>query len=403
MTRHAPPGRREVLGITLNLGGLGVIGSLGFGGAASCATAEAAPLRPEDFGATGRRDDTAAIQRLANTAAARGLAIDGDGLSYRVDNVIWPSGTRLSNIRLILNPGDRDDRSPVAIGQRGRVTRDLVFDNVVVDGNRAGQEGVGRSGYADGARSGFQIKGAVEQVMLRHCAAINCATDGVMIFSDMQHGADDSHILRNITLVDVTCTGNRRHGLSADGFRNLTIRGCRFGNNGGDIAGGVPRDHGRAGARHNDVLYGRPFDIEDYLVGTGWTGLVIEDSDCRGNQTGALVYSQATPDSPGFVPRRRLRIARCRFDELGGSRWDPPLGILQAVDYHGIRPTFRDVELIDNDFGNGPLRLSGIDGLVLRGGRIVVTKKNEIEPVIAANCRNLSIVAGNVVRRPQAD
>jgi hypothetical protein len=380
-----PLDRRSFFGLAAGIGGIAWILPAGF------AEAAAAPLRPEDFGATGGRDDTAAIQRLADAAASRGYAIDGGGRSYNVDNVMWPSHTRLSNIRLVLNPGDRDDRSPVAIGQRGRVTRDLVFDRVVVDGNRQRQEAVGRSGYADGARSGFQIKGAVDGVTIRNCTAVNCATDGIMIFSDLQQGADDSYILRNILLSGVVSVGNRRHGLSADAFQHLRILRCRLNGNGKDLMPGTPIDHGSSGARHNGALYGRPFDIEDYLVGTGWADLTIEETDCRGNTTGGLVYSPVSPESAGFVPRRNVRIVRCLFDELGGSRWDPPLGVAQAVDYRGTRPTFVNVRLIDNVFDHGPLRLSGIDGLVVRGGRISVTKKNETQPIIAMNCRTVSI------------
>lgn len=378
--------RRAFLAGAIGLGGLAVAS------AASCADTAATALYPEDFGATGRSDDTAAIQHLADEAARVGRAIDGRGRSYNVDNVIWPSRTRLSNIRLVLNPGDQDDRSPVAIGRPGRLTRDLVFDNVVVDGNRQHQEAVGRSGYADGARSGFQIKGAVEGVTISNCAAVNCATDGVMIFSDRQHGADDSYILRDITLSRVTLAGNRRHGLSADCFRDLRIQGCRITNNGKDLVQKAAPENGSSGARHNGALYGRPFDIEDYLVGTGWADLTIEDSDCRDNVIGGLLYSQTPPDSPGFIPRRNVRIARCLFDALLGSRWDPPLGIAQAVDYEGDLPTFLNVQLIDNVFDNGPLRISGVDGLTVRGGRISVTRKNETKPIVAANCRNVSIL-----------
>ncbi|VXD00949.1 hypothetical protein SPHINGO8AM_80017 [Sphingomonas sp. 8AM] len=361
----------------------------------ACSQPQPATVRPEDFGATGRGDDTAAIQRMANVAAAGGQRIDAQGRSYQVDNVYWPGGTRLSHIRLVLCPGDRDDRSPVAIGQRGKTTRDLIFENVIVDGNRAAQEHVGRSGYADGARSGFQIRGRVEQVVIRNCKAVNCATDGVMIFSDLQHGADDRPILRDITLLNVIATDNRRHGLSADAFDNLAVVGCTLSRNGADLEQGIASDHGLAAARFNGTPYGRPFDIEDYLVGTGWSGLRIEDTDCRGNRTGALVYSQVSPDSPGFVARRGLWISRCRFDEPGGSRWDPPLGIAQLVEYRGQKPTFRDVALVNNIFENGPLRISGVDGLSLRGGRIAVTKPNETEPVIVANCRRISIVPGH--------
>lgn len=388
MSGHgAIPDRRQTLRL---LGGVAISSLLPASGCAQTAP----PLRPEAFGATGGEDDTAAIQRIADHAARTGQWIDGGDRLYHVDNVLWPSGTRLRNIRLKLLPGERDDRSPVAIGRRGQSTKNLVFENVSVDGNRAGQRAVGRSGYADGARSGFQIRGRVDEVTLRDCQAVNCATDGVMIFSDLQHGADDSHVLRNITLINIACHGNRRHGLSADGFRMLTIRGCRFNDNGNDIGPGAAIDHGRMGARHDNVPYGRPFDIEDYLVGTGWADLLIEDSDCRGNRTGALIYSPVSPDSEGFIPRRGVRILRCQFDEPGGSRWDPPLGISQATDYRGARATFRDVALIDNRFNNAPLRISGVDGLTLRGGDVKVTKMNETQPVLIANCRNVALGKG---------
>lgn len=369
---------------------------------ANCSEPSHVPLRPEDFGANGKGDDTVAIQRLADQAAYLRRTIDGGNATYRVDNVVWPSGTRLSNIRLILNPGDRDDRSPVAIGRRGQVTRDLVFDNVMIDGNRAQQERVGASGYADGARSGFQIKGAVENVTIRNSRAINCATDGVMIFSDLQHGRDDRPILRDITLANVVSIGNRRHGLSADAFHNLCITGCRLGQNGRDLAGAGPIDHGRTGTRFNGAPYGRPFDIEDYLVGTGWSGLTIEDTDCTDNCTGALIYSPVSPESSGFVARRGVKIARCRFNEPGGSRWDPPLGIAQSLDYHGTRATFCDIQLIDNIFDNGPLRVSGVDGLVMRGGQVRITKKNETEPLIQANCSNVRVDVNDLSWRAPA-
>lgn len=349
------------------------------------------PLRPEMFGATGGEDDTAAMQRLADQAAALGRWIDGNGRRYHVDNLVWPSGTRLRNISLRLRPGDRDDRSPVAIGRRGQITRDLAFENVTVDGNRAAQTAVGRSNYADGARSGFQIRGQVENVVLRDCVAMDCATDGVMIFSDLQHGSDDSYPLRNITLTGVTCHGNRRHGLSADGFRRLSINRCRFTDNGNDITPLTQADHGRMGARHDDVPYGRPFDIEDYLVGTGWSDLRIEDSNFRGNRTGALIYSPVHPDAPGFIPRHGLHITRCDFDEPGGNRWDPPLGIAQATDYRGSLPTFKDVTLIDNRIENAPLRISGVDGLIVRGGHANVTKVNETQSLLLTNCRNVTL------------
>jgi hypothetical protein len=170
----------------------------------------------------------------------------------------------------------------------------------------------------------------------------------------------------------------------------LSIRNSGFMNNGNDLATGLTSLDGRAGARHGGVAYGRPFDIEDYLVGTGWSDLLIEDSDCRGNVTGALIYSQVSPDEPGFVQRHNVRIARCLFDEPGGGRWDPPLGIAQQVGYNGTRMTFSNVHLVDNQFDQAPLRMSGIDGLVVSGGRVTVTKEDR-QPVITTNCQRVQI------------
>jgi len=391
LRRPIDPARRALLARRAFLSESAALAVLAAGRSAGAAEIGSHAVRPEDFGARGGDDDTAAIQRMASEAPKLGLRIDGGGKSYNVDNVVWPSGTRLANIRLVLTPGNRDDRSPIAIGKRGVMTRDLEFENVVVDGNRARQEAVGRSGYADGARSGFQIRGAVERVVLRNCAAVNCATDGVMIFSDLQHRADDSYPLRDISLSRVTMAGNRRHGVSADGFRGLRMSSCLLTGNGSDLEEGAVPDHGRSGARHNGALYGRPFDIEDYLVGTGWTDLMIKECDCRANVIGGLIYSQVTPDSPGFIPRSNALVYRSLFDDPRGSRWDPPLGVAQVIGYQGSLPTFRNVRLIDNIVENGPLRLSGIDGLVIRGGRISVTKHNETDPVLLSNCRNVSL------------
>lgn len=388
--------RRQVLRCAAALAGVSMTSK------ACAAPSRSEPVHPEDFGATGEGDDTRAIQLMANEAVRLGRPIDGRHRNYRVDNVVWPSGTRLANIVLTLLPGDRDDRSPVAIGQRGKLISDLVFDNVTVDGNRGQQQAVGRSGYADGARSGFQIRGMVRSVVLRDCSAINCATDGVMIFTDSQSGADDSFILRDITLLRVVSRGNRRHGLSADGFSALSVRGCRLHGNGLDVSPRARLDDGAAGARYNGALYGRPFDIEDYVIGNGWEKLLIEDTDCRGNCTGALIYSQVTPDSVGFIPRRHARIVRCRFDEPGGSRWDPPLGISQATSYKGTLPTFQDIALIDNEFDHGPLRISGVRSFRASGGRVIITKRNETAPVVVHNCQDVGINLGEVASSPSA-
>jgi hypothetical protein len=291
-------------------------------------------VAPEMFGAfTSATDCTTEMQNCATVAAAINAVVDGHGRVYNVGTISWPSGSVVRNLRLKSIAATTDFTAPITIDGNSVAKSRLRFTNVHVDGNRANHTSIVTT-TEDGGRHGWRIVGRVSNLTAIDCSAVDCAGDGLMLFSSTARGSTDA----DYSFSDITfkATGNRRHGWSADSFTNLRFIGGKFKDNGKDLNEVDAYTYGTRGARStgalSGLLYGRPFDVEDYGIGSGWDGLWISDADCRDNITGALFHAHigSDPTDGDFTTRRNLYMRGCQLDEPSGGVSAFPIDVYSA-------------------------------------------------------------------------
>lgn len=361
----------------------------------ACDARPATLLTPEDFGATGYTtreaaargvDTTAAIQRMADEAARRGVGCGGTkGLWYATGTVDWPSGSRVSNLNLLTRSGTID-AVPFTIDAVREPRRDLSFTDCMVDGNRRGQHDL-RSSGGDGRRCGWLLSGhfpgAIRGVTLTRCRAWNCATDGFMTWCNgVEQRENADYFFGDIRIVDCDFQWNGRHGGSLMGVNGFHMQGGRLKNNGKDLGmskatlrsnGGWARAIASgAGTRR----YGRPWDCESSLPGEGYENVTFSDVDMRDNVGGLLFHHYFYV---GGRLARRLRVHRCLLSDPEGQTTGDGALLFYAVDARTGRPfgrkvvAFEDIEAIDNQYDRHGIAVYSADHIVITGGQATMT------------------------------
>jgi len=167
-------------------------------------------LRPEMFGAlTEEADCTVQVQNMVDEAARLDAVIDGHGRQYNVGTVKWPGGSKARDLRLKCLAATTDLTAPVTIDGVTDSERAYRFRNVHVDGNRANHAGIATT-TEDGGRHGWRLIGRVSDLLAIACSAINCAGDGLALFSSTERGTRDSdRCFGDVVFVNFRSEGNR--------------------------------------------------------------------------------------------------------------------------------------------------------------------------------------------------
>lgn len=363
--------------------------------AGACSARPAALLMPEDFGATGYTtreaaargvDATAAVQRMADEAARRGVGCGGTGGRwYTTGTVDWPSGSKVSGLNLFTR-SDTIDATPFTIDAVRKPRRDLSFTDCMVDGNRRGQHDL-RSSGGDGRRCGWllsgHIPGAIRGVTLTRCRAWNCATDGFMTWCNgVEQDGNGEYFFGDIRIVDCDFQWNGRHGGSLMGVDGFHMVGGYLKNNGKDLTMTKPplRSNGtwaRAVALGGETRrYGRPWDCESSLPGEGYQNVTFSDVDMRDNIGGLLFHHYFYA---GERLARCLRVHRCLLSDPEGQTTGDGALLFYAVDARTGRPfdrqvvAFEDIEAIDNQYERHGIAVYSADHVVITGGQANMT------------------------------
>lgn len=223
-----------------------------------------------DHGARGdgASDDTSAFQRAIDALPADGGTVLVPAGAYVIDptrNVRLRSRMHLSmagEARLVAK-ANRAPRAYVLLAQQ--------VEDVEISGGRIVGDRDAHLGNTGEWGHGIRIRGC-SRVTVRDIRISRCWGDGIsaggILFKD-----GSSNPGRDLLLVDVACTGNRRQGLTIGSYRGVRVRGCEFSG-----TGGTPPAAG--------------IDVEP---DTGTTaGVVIEDCMIHGNRgPGVQLYKRA--------------------------------------------------------------------------------------------------------------
>jgi hypothetical protein len=279
----------------------------------------------KDFGAKGdgSTDDTTAIQAAINACPVGGRVI-GLGKTYVVTKLKLKSYMIFEDFYFITKAGSVDDVSPVCIGDMYDTSeyQDVIVRNVHVNGNRQNQTSVGISGHGDGERHGFALTGHLRNILIDNCSAIYCATDGLCLNQGRGTGAGgaSSDCLQfNIVVRDSQFNWNRRCGQSGDTNDGILFDNCIANDNGQDLNGTDPWDHGNRGARYplpDGELYGGGFWYEAYNINSSYKNLCFRNCEALRNvKTGIFIYAGIDQATPGFTVHDNILIENCHADD----------------------------------------------------------------------------------------
>lgn len=295
---------------------------------------------PEGYGAVGYAsssaalsgpDCTAQLQAMATDAAARGIAINGNGRWYKASTISWPSGSYAQNLKIVV-PNATTDNAPFFVDGQSAAKSNITFIDCEVDGNRVGQTSLSSSG-GDGQRAGFKLFGRTANIRMIRCKAWNCATDGIFIWTGSVVPANADDLLHaDILLGNCDAQWNGRHGISFSSHQRTQIIGGRFKNNGKDAPGWTPSgtlSDGGYGRRHAGARFGRGVTHEGYFLGEHFENWTINNCDVTDNWTGTLLYAVmfATVRS-----HKNLRISGSTFDDPNGGGGDGCLVLYGVLD-----------------------------------------------------------------------
>lgn len=281
-------------------------------------------VRMEAFGAVGDgvTDDTVAyVKAVAAALAADAWLTGSKGRTYLVGANFFSSGAKLCNIKLKSKASSTNFNAPVTIDGRTAPKSNLMFFNVVIDGNRLEQTNVdsgepdplGGIGSEDGGRHGFRILGHVDRLYIWNCEASNCATDGIGFFSNVVAFP----AFTNIYVARSTFNGNRRHGGAVDSTFEVKFIDCIFRSNGRDLNTISPLGDGARGSRQLGSLYGNGFDAESYGLGTQCTNLTFENCLMTANsRSGLLILPNGDGvTNPAYRLYTNIKVIGGQYDE----------------------------------------------------------------------------------------
>ena len=345
----------------------------------------------------GRRDATTDVQAMIDNAPA-GAIVDGLGCTFTVSSLHIPSDRTVENFNLRTLPGTGNGRSPVTIGANydTALRSNITLRNVHVDGQRQLQDAIEVAG--DGELHGFRIVGPVDDLLIENCSAVNCATDGMLLYVGlgmMTLQSYDDGVKHRITIRDCEFNGNRRHGVAGDTMVGVTFDNVTCNGNGLDVEGDTD---GALGSRSNGLLYGNGWDIEEYNLDTYFADLTWTGCVGVGNaRAGLLIMSgpNVEADDPNFVVRSGFTIDGCHFD-AGVSGTATQSLLVTPVAANRLRGVyFTDVTIRDSKLdGDVVLRCCGT--VSITGGSIVPVSKTWLGTV--DQCPGPVTVAADVDR-----
>ena len=201
---------------------------------AAPATASARSARPLtiDVRAKGARgdgehDDTAAFQ-----AAIDGLPVSGGTVSVPAGTYMIDASRAInlrSNVHLELAADARLSAIPNAL-PRSHVIKVWRASNVQISGGQIVGERAGHRGSKGEWGYGINIQ-ASNKVSVRDIHIADCWGDGIWIGALGRPGA--AVVSTEVTLSRVTCTNNRRQGLSIGPVRGVSVVDCTFSHSNG--------------------------------------------------------------------------------------------------------------------------------------------------------------------------
>lgn len=304
-------------------------------------------------------DASAGIQAAFNSGA---IFFDGEGATFNVKDVdgTWPLDLKNANFKKIAGSVDQINCISWKSQNAAAPVHHLSFENVHIDGNRVDERSIVALAE-NGGRSGFRFRGYVEHVRMKNCSSKNCGTDGVIMFAGALPGTKWP-AFEDFVFEDCDFSGNRRHGLSYDTVRGLSMIRTKCKNNGNNLPGGpFAWDDGRAGSSHTDTagkLYGNGVDGESYGPGNHSQNLLFEDCDMTGNARGGLLLLDydISPASTGFTPWSDIKIVRGNYDPGLHSFDGSAISILRNGTSDAVTFPLRSFEslIIDEPYITGP-------------------------------------------------
>jgi hypothetical protein len=311
-------------------------------------------------------DDTKLLQVAIDGLKAGGI-LDGSGREFTVTRLLLHAQTTFRNFKLRAKGTSRPLDAVLTIDGNAVTAHDIVIQDVSIDGNRPAQTNL--SSEEDGARDGIRIVGKAERLLIANVSAVNCATDGLKIFSHQSLSGSDANLnFRDIYVTGCRFLRNRRHGASGDSLRNVHFIDCEFSGNGVDLPG--ERGEGARGAIDNGVIYGAGIDIEGYGPGSGVDGLFF--TRCKAMQNARFGFQFWEPTAPtraGFLPRKRIVFESCTVDGgVSPHHAHQALELSQPKPNRGGPPTYEDVQIIALNC-TGTVILNGVSHAIFAGGR----------------------------------
>lgn len=316
-------------------GGIGMSLSLALLGSAACTmSASAATVVPpprargnarisvRDHGARGdgAHDDTAAFQRAIDALPDDGGTVEVPAGSYVIDPTRRTS--LRSRMHLKLAPDAQLKAKPNA-EKRAYVLMAALVSDVEISGGRILGDRDAHLGSTGEWGHGIALYGAT-RVTVRDIHISRCWGDGISIGGKRPGGKKSLAAIpsQDIVLSDVTCTGNRRQGLTIGHSQDIRVHDCEF----SDTAGTLPECG---------------IDIEPDAPGTTLRAH-IENCIMRGNRGSGIQIFKRTSD---------ITVKGCTIEDNGG------FGVLAIGTTDGL--------IVDNR-----IRGNGLKGIDLRGGTL---------------------------------
>jgi hypothetical protein len=312
--------------------------------------------------------DATLFLQAAIDAASPGNRLHGSGATFTVTSLNIKSKVTLSNFNLKTKDGELDFASPITIDGRVTEKTNIYLADINIDGNRINQLAIGAASE-DGGRHGIRMIGKCSDIYLERVTANYCAGDGIEIFSSSSATADDgNYVFNNINLSDCTFSYNRRHGMSADSCMNLHLDNVRLEHNGLDLNTADPLTSGGRGSRSAGALYGNGIDFEGYGLGSALKHVTLDRVFALYNaRAGVLFYDALETRGAGFIPRVKIWITDCYFDEgLDASRSGEALTFTSTIASKALAPLYSAI-YVKNTRLDGRLAARNVSNLQIDG------------------------------------
>jgi hypothetical protein len=312
--------------------------------------------------------DATLFLQAAISALPAGGRLHGSGATFTVTSLYLKSKMTVSNFNLKTKGGTADFVSPITIDGRAAAKTDIFLIDINIDGNRINQLDIVSPGE-DGGRHGIRMIGRCSDIYLERVTANYCAGDGIEMYSSTSASGDDNdYVFNNINLRDCVFHWNRRHGMSGDSVKSVHLSNVRLEHNGLDLNTVDPLTSGGRGARQGGSLYGNGIDFEGYGLGSGLKHVTLDRVFGLYNARGGALFLDALGTrGAGFVPRGKIWITDCYFDEgLDVSRSGEALTFTSTIASKALGALYDSV-YISNTRLDGHLIARSVNNLMFDG------------------------------------